>query len=86
MVGTGIPQLVYETKSSHDTVEDIEKTLVNLLEIGARHETCLKSLLESHELSKGDVNNVIETYEALKDIENHLVKIHSKWVDYEEIG
>ena len=75
-----------ETKSSHDTVEDIEKSLFNLLEIGARHESCIESFLENPVLSKNDFNDVIEAYEALEDIVNQLVKTHTKWVEMKKLG
>ena len=62
-----------ETKSSHETVEDIEKSLFNLLEIGARHETCIESFLGNYVLSKSDFAKVTEAYEALKNVINQLV-------------
>ena len=75
---------VNKTKSSHETVEDIGKILSNLLEIRTSYERGIQDSIDESVLLKSDVSRlkyVVETYEALKNIDKKLVITHAKWIE-----
>ena len=76
-------------KSSFETVEDIEKILLNLLNARESSKIGLQTFLDNPELIQSDVSwlkYVVDAYENIKKIDMQLVNTQAKWVTHKKMA